>query len=110
MVKKVNFSLTTIVIVLYGCFSGNCYQQSEFNELQIEGLAREAIVDTLNSYFQFIIMENGERVFISETDKSSFFQDVQFGDSLFKRQGEDTVFLFRNGKKTWYTVDFNCLE
>ena len=104
--KKILFAI--IIVTLYSC---NRYYNNKILNIDIKGVIKEKYIDKIRHYEDMVILFRGDKVdlYYWEQADNILYDYIQIGDSIVKRKGEYSLFVYKkNGKvKEFKYMDSN---
>lgn len=84
-----------------------CELFAEFKTSSFNGVVEKKFLDEEHHLHEAIFVDNQEHHF--NHDKSGFYTFIQEGDSIIKKEGSESVVIYRQGKMVeQYEIDFGC--
>jgi hypothetical protein len=116
--KRISFILMLISIVVSVFIvkkqtKDECIQLTEkYKGMRFDGIVTKKFKDREKHSAKtlYIQGQKGKQTFVKYRDMSGFYENVEFGDSIFKPKGTLKVKVLIEKNDTAFTIDFECDE
>jgi len=116
LIRIIVWSIGIIVIArqFYINSNANCTALQDLLKAQYNGTIINKYIDSSQHSYHTLEIKNFDshqtQKLILEFDTSGLFFQAEINDTILKKLGSDTVFLFNTSPKKYFVVNFNCKD